>query len=72
MICAYFYELTVVTDVPEQASLFRDEIFGPVLPITNFEDVDRAIAQANSTRYGLSAYVWTKDIHMAIRTAERL
>ncbi len=68
----YFYEPTVITDVPTEASLFRDEIFGPVMPIATFEDADRAIAQANSTRYGLSAYVWTKDIHMAIRTAERL
>ena len=68
----YFYEPTVVTDVPAEAPLFRDEIFGPVLPIATFEDADYAIAQANSTRYGLSAYVWTKDIHMAIQTAERL
>ncbi len=68
----FFYEPTVVTDVPTEASLFRDEIFGPVMPITTFDDADRAIAQANSTRYGLSAYVWTKNIHMAIQTAERL
>lgn len=68
----YFYEPTVVIDVPAEARLFRDEIFGPVMPITTFEDADCAIAQANSTRYGLSAYVWTKDIHMAIQTAERL
>jgi succinate-semialdehyde dehydrogenase/glutarate-semialdehyde dehydrogenase len=68
----YFYEPTVVTNVPPDSALFQAEIFGPVLPIATFSDVDQAIELANSTRYGLSAYVWTKDLHMAIRTAERL
>ncbi len=56
----YSCEAPVIIDVPTQVWLFRDEIFGPVMPITTFDDADRAIAQANSTRYGLSAYVWTK------------
>jgi len=68
----YFYEPTVVTDVGSHTPLFQAEIFGPVLPIATFRDADEAIALANRTRYGLSAYVWTKDVHTAIRTAERL
>ncbi len=62
----------MLTDVPPETALFQNEIFGPVLPIARFEDADQAIAQANSTRYGLAAYVWTNDLRTAIRTAERL
>jgi len=43
-----------------------------VLPVIQFRDADEAIAQANSTRYGLGAYVWTNDLRNAMRTAERL
>jgi acyl-CoA reductase-like NAD-dependent aldehyde dehydrogenase len=68
----YFYEPTVVTNINSETPLFQAEIFGPVLPIATFDDVDRAIAQANSTRYGLSAYVWTNELRMAMRAAERL
>lgn len=68
----YFYEPTVVTSLPEQTPLMQNEIFGPVMPIATFQDVEQAIAQANSTRYGLSAYVWTNDLRTAIKTAERL
>jgi acyl-CoA reductase-like NAD-dependent aldehyde dehydrogenase len=68
----YFYEATVMTDVPAEAPLFRNEIFGPVMPIASFADADQAIAQANSTRYGLAAYVWTNDLRVAMRAAERL
>ena len=45
---------------------------GPFLPIATFRDADEAIKLANSTRYGLSAYVWTNDMRTAIRAAERL
>ena len=68
----YFYEPTVMTDVPPETSLFQNEVFGPVMPIATFRDAEQAIAQANSTRYGLSAYVWTNDLRAAMRTAERL
>ncbi|HUJ51240.1 MAG TPA: NAD-dependent succinate-semialdehyde dehydrogenase [Bryobacteraceae bacterium] len=68
----YFYEATVMTGVPPEAPLFQNEIFGPVMPIASFQDTDRVIAQANSTRYGLAAYVWTNDLRTAMRAAERL
>lgn len=68
----YFFEPTVVTNLTAETQLFRDEIFGPVMPITSFDEAEQAIAAANNTRYGLSAYVWTNDLRTAIKTAERL
>lgn len=70
--CGYFYQPTVVTNVPIEAALFQNEIFGPVMPIATFDQADDAIEEANRTRYGLSAYVWTNDLRTAMRTAERL
>jgi acyl-CoA reductase-like NAD-dependent aldehyde dehydrogenase len=68
----YFFEPTVLANPGADSPLFEHEIFGPVLPIASFDDAGQAIAQANSTSYGLAAYVWTNDLHAAIQTAERL
>jgi acyl-CoA reductase-like NAD-dependent aldehyde dehydrogenase len=68
----YFFEPTVLTNPGADSPLFQHEIFGPVLPIAAFHDAEQAVAQANSTAYGLSAYVWTNDLRTAIQTAERL
>lgn len=68
----YFFEPTVVTSLKADAPAIQSEIFGPVLPIVDFHDAEEAIAHANRTRYGLSAYVWTNDLRTAMRTAERL
>jgi len=68
----YFYEPTVVADVDPSMAVYEEEIFGPVLPVVSFDDEDEAIALANATRYGLAAYVWTRDLHTAVRMAERL
>jgi acyl-CoA reductase-like NAD-dependent aldehyde dehydrogenase len=68
----YFFEPTVVTNLHADAPMIQSEIFGPVLPIVDFNDADEAIAHANRTRYGLSAYVWTNDLRTAMRAAERL
>jgi acyl-CoA reductase-like NAD-dependent aldehyde dehydrogenase len=68
----YFFEPTVVTNLAADSPLFQHEIFGPVLPIAAFDDTERAIAQANSTPYGLAAYLWTNDLQTAIQSAERL
>jgi acyl-CoA reductase-like NAD-dependent aldehyde dehydrogenase len=68
----YFFEPTVLTNPGADSPLFQHEIFGPVLPIATFHDAEQAIAQANSTSYGLAAYVWTNDLRAAIQTAERL
>jgi succinate-semialdehyde dehydrogenase/glutarate-semialdehyde dehydrogenase len=58
----YFYRPTLVTDASPDSRLFTSEIFGPVLPVMNFPDLDTAIRLANTTRYGLGASVWTKDL----------
>jgi succinate-semialdehyde dehydrogenase/glutarate-semialdehyde dehydrogenase len=68
----YFYDPTVLTDVPDDAELLREEIFGPVAPVKGFEDEDEAIAAANNTEFGLVAYVYTNDIKRALRVVERL
>jgi acyl-CoA reductase-like NAD-dependent aldehyde dehydrogenase len=68
----YFYQPTVVADVHPSMPVFEQEIFGPVMPIASFDDLDEAVALANSTRYGLAAYVWTNDLRTAMRASERL
>ena len=68
----YFYEPTVLANVPQDAELLREEIFGPVAPITTFETEAQAIAAANDTEYGLVAYVYTRDLKRALRVVEGL
>ena len=68
----YFYPPTVLVDVPTDAQVVRNEIFGPVAPITTFTSEDDAIAGANDTEYGLAAYAYTRDLARSIRLAERL
>src|SRR5205085_5320534 len=68
----YFYDPTVLADVPADAELLKEEIFGPVAPVRGFDDEDEAIAAANDTEYGLVAYVYTRDVKRALRVAERL
>ena len=68
----YFYDPTVLTDVPDGAELLREEIFGPVAPVKGFTSEDEAIAAANDTEYGLVAYVYTNDFRRALRVVERL
>ncbi|HEX4807182.1 MAG TPA: NAD-dependent succinate-semialdehyde dehydrogenase [Conexibacter sp.] len=68
----HFYAPTVLSGVPRDATLLREEIFGPVAPIVAFDDEDEAIAAANRTEFGLVAYVFTRDFDRAIRVIERL
>jgi succinate-semialdehyde dehydrogenase / glutarate-semialdehyde dehydrogenase len=68
----YFYDPTVLTDVPADAHLLKEEIFGPVAPVRGFDDEDEAIAAANDTEYGLVAYVYTSNLKRALRVVERL
>jgi succinate-semialdehyde dehydrogenase/glutarate-semialdehyde dehydrogenase len=68
----YFFDPTVLSDVPDDANLLSEEIFGPVAPVRGFDDEDEAIAAANNTEYGLVAYVFTRDVKRALRVAERL
>jgi succinate-semialdehyde dehydrogenase/glutarate-semialdehyde dehydrogenase len=68
----YFYEPTVLADVPQDAKLLTEEIFGPVAPVKGFASEDEAIAAANDTEFGLVAYVYTRDVKRALRVVERL
>ncbi|HEV7466488.1 MAG TPA: NAD-dependent succinate-semialdehyde dehydrogenase [Candidatus Dormibacteraeota bacterium] len=68
----WFYQPTVLVDVPREARLLREEIFGPVAPITSFRTEEEAIAQANDTEFGLVAYAFTRDLARALRVVESL
>ncbi|MDQ3912396.1 MAG: NAD-dependent succinate-semialdehyde dehydrogenase [Actinomycetota bacterium] len=68
----YFYEPTVLNDVPKEANLRYEEIFGPVAPVFSFDSEEEAIAAANDTEYGLVAYVYTNDFKRALRVIEGL
>ena len=68
----YFYQPTLVADVHPSMPVFDEEIFGPVMPVASFDEMDEAVAIANQTRYGLAAYVWTNDLRTAMRASERL
>lgn len=67
-----FYEATVLTNVTDEMACTRDEIFGPVAPISRFKTEEEAIARANNTPYGLAAYFYTQDAGRIWRVAEAL
>jgi succinate-semialdehyde dehydrogenase/glutarate-semialdehyde dehydrogenase len=68
----YFFEPTVLVDIPDDARLLREEIFGPVAPVKAFASEDEAIDAANDTEFGLVAYVYTQDINRAFKVIEGL
>jgi succinate-semialdehyde dehydrogenase/glutarate-semialdehyde dehydrogenase len=68
----FYYEPTVLLDVPRDAEILGEEIFGPVAPVLTFTDDADAIAMANDTEYGLVSYVYTRDLARGLRVSERL
>jgi succinate-semialdehyde dehydrogenase / glutarate-semialdehyde dehydrogenase len=68
----YFYEPTVLADVPREAPVLHEEVFGPVAPLVRFTGEDEAVTLANDTEYGLVAYAFTRDLNRTLRLAERL
>ncbi|MDU0345244.1 NAD-dependent succinate-semialdehyde dehydrogenase [Microbacterium sp. KSW2-29] len=68
----YFYQPTVLVDVPADADILREEIFGPVAPILTFRDEEEAIRLANHTEFGLVCFAYTRDLDRGLRLAERL
>ncbi|MEV5716465.1 NAD-dependent succinate-semialdehyde dehydrogenase [Amycolatopsis mediterranei] len=68
----HFYPATVLTDVPQEARLTHEEIFGPVAPITPFDTEEEAVAKANDTEFGLVSYLFTSDLKRALRVSEAL
>ncbi len=67
-----FYRPTLVADVVPESMLMNEEIFGPVLPVMPVPDLDAAIHEANRTRYGLGASVWTNNLHTAKRVFDEV
>ncbi|MGA8807321.1 MAG: aldehyde dehydrogenase [Thermoanaerobaculia bacterium] len=68
----YFVEPTIITGLGCDCRVLQEEIFGPVVTVTPFDSEDEAVTFANSTRYGLSATVWTRDLSRAHRVAASL
>jgi succinate-semialdehyde dehydrogenase/glutarate-semialdehyde dehydrogenase len=68
----YFYDPTVLAEVPDDARLLKEEIFGPVAPIRTFSTDEEAVAAANDTEYGLVAYVYTESLKRSLRVCEAL
>jgi len=68
----FFYEPTVMLDIPEDCEILHTEIFGPVAPIVPFDDVDEVVEKANDTEFGLAAYVCGQNVGRALAVAERL
>ncbi len=68
----YFYKPTVLGDVSPDARILKEEVFGPVAPVTSFDSEEAAVAAANDTEYGLVAYVYTRDLKRALRVCEGL
>jgi succinate-semialdehyde dehydrogenase/glutarate-semialdehyde dehydrogenase len=68
----YFYPPTVLAGVPATARVQKEEIFGPVAPLTAFDDEDEVVRMANDTEFGLVAYLFTNDLNRALRVSEKL
>ena len=68
----YFYEPTILDQVSPDDEAFKEEIFGPVLPIVQYSDFEETIEQANHTNAGLSSYIFSEDLKEVMIATERL
>jgi succinate-semialdehyde dehydrogenase / glutarate-semialdehyde dehydrogenase len=63
---------TIIADVPENSPLLSEEVFGPVIPVVQFSDMDELILKANKTSFGLGASVWTRNKYLAMTIASKI
>jgi succinate-semialdehyde dehydrogenase / glutarate-semialdehyde dehydrogenase len=68
----FFFQPTLLADVPDHANVLNEEIFGPIAPIQRFSTTDEAIAKANGTPYGLISYIFTRDLAKGLDVAEQI
>jgi betaine-aldehyde dehydrogenase len=68
----YWIEPTVFADVKPGMRIADEEIFGPVLSVFKWRDIDEVVEMANATEYGLTAAIWTNDINTALKAARRV
>lgn len=68
----YFFPLSIVTDVNDDARVVKEEQFGPILPVLRYRDVDEALARANASENGLGGSIWSANVDRASKLAKRL
>lgn len=68
----YFYAPTILTDIHDEMECMKDEIFGPLAPISSFKTEEEVIVRANNSRFGLAAYVYTENLSRSFRITEQL
>lgn len=68
----YFFDATILENVPYDANILKQEIFGPIAPVVKFSDEDHAIQLANDTEYGLVSYAYTRNLDRAMRLVDSL
>jgi acyl-CoA reductase-like NAD-dependent aldehyde dehydrogenase len=68
----FYFEPTILTDVQPNSTIAQEEVFGPVLTVLRYRDLDDAVAIANNSQYGLSGAVWGGDVDRAVGVARRI